>query len=45
MDQAATDMNAQITKIKADNGDTLFLTTSVEQSRWCSSRPRSSGWS
>jgi branched-chain amino acid transport system substrate-binding protein len=30
MDQAATDMNAQITKIKADNGDTLFLTTSVE---------------
>jgi branched-chain amino acid transport system substrate-binding protein len=31
MDQAATDMNAQITKIKADNGDTLFLTTGVEQ--------------
>ena len=31
MDQAATDMNAQITKIKAGNGDTLFLTTSVEQ--------------
>jgi branched-chain amino acid transport system substrate-binding protein len=31
MDQAATDLNAQITKIKADNGDTLFLTTSVEQ--------------
>src|SRR5262249_45584550 len=31
MDQAATDMNAQITKIKADNGDTLFLPTSVEQ--------------
>ena len=31
MDQSATDMNAQITKIKADNGDTLFLTTSVEQ--------------
>ena len=31
MDQAATDMNAQITKIKADAGDTLFLTTSVEQ--------------
>jgi branched-chain amino acid transport system substrate-binding protein len=31
MDQAATDMNAQITKIKADTGDTLFLTTSVEQ--------------
>jgi branched-chain amino acid transport system substrate-binding protein len=31
MDQAATDMNAQITKIKAGGGDTLFLTTSVEQ--------------
>jgi branched-chain amino acid transport system substrate-binding protein len=31
MDQAATDMNAQITKIKAGSGDTLFLTTSVEQ--------------
>jgi branched-chain amino acid transport system substrate-binding protein len=31
MDQAATDMNAQITKIKAGNGDTLFLTTGVEQ--------------
>jgi branched-chain amino acid transport system substrate-binding protein len=31
MEQAATDMNAQITKIKADNADTLFLTTSVEQ--------------
>jgi branched-chain amino acid transport system substrate-binding protein len=31
MDQAATDMNAQITKIKGDKGDTLFLTTSVEQ--------------
>src|SRR5215831_10088957 len=31
MDQAATDMSAQITKIKADSGDTLFLTTSVEQ--------------
>jgi branched-chain amino acid transport system substrate-binding protein len=31
MDQAATDMNAQITKIKADSGDTLFLTTGVEQ--------------
>jgi branched-chain amino acid transport system substrate-binding protein len=31
MDQAATDMNAQITKIKADNPDTLFLTTGVEQ--------------
>ncbi len=31
MDQAATDMNAQVTKIKAGGGDTLFLTTSVEQ--------------
>jgi branched-chain amino acid transport system substrate-binding protein len=31
MDQAATDMNAQITKIKAGPSDTLFLTTSVEQ--------------
>jgi len=31
MDQAATDMNAQITKIKAGSGDTLFVTTSVEQ--------------
>jgi branched-chain amino acid transport system substrate-binding protein len=31
MDQAATDMNAQITKIKGGGGDTLFLTTSVEQ--------------
>jgi len=31
MDQAATDMNAQITKIKGSGGDTLFLTTSVEQ--------------
>ena len=31
MDQSATDMNAQITKIKAGGGDTLFLTTSVEQ--------------
>ena len=31
MDQSATDMNAQITKIKGDNGDTLFLTTAVEQ--------------
>jgi len=31
MDQAATDMNAQITKVKAGGGDTLFLTTSVEQ--------------
>jgi branched-chain amino acid transport system substrate-binding protein len=31
MDQSATDMNAQITKIKGAGGDTLFLTTSVEQ--------------
>jgi len=31
MEQAATDMNAQLTKIKADNGDTLFVTTAVEQ--------------
>src|SRR5499433_1198972 len=30
MDQAATDMNAQITKVKAGSADTLFLTTSVE---------------
>jgi branched-chain amino acid transport system substrate-binding protein len=31
MEQSATDMNAQITKIKAENADTLFITTSVEQ--------------
>jgi branched-chain amino acid transport system substrate-binding protein len=31
MEQAATDMNAQITKVKAGGSDTLFLTTSVEQ--------------
>jgi branched-chain amino acid transport system substrate-binding protein len=31
MDQAATDMNAQITKIRAGGSDTLFVTTSVEQ--------------
>jgi branched-chain amino acid transport system substrate-binding protein len=31
MEQAATDMSAQITKIKAAGGDTLFLTTAVEQ--------------
>jgi branched-chain amino acid transport system substrate-binding protein len=31
MEQAATDMNAQITKMKAGGADTLFLTTSVEQ--------------
>src|SRR5712664_3633267 len=30
MDQSATDMNAQITKVKAGSADTLFL-TSVEQ--------------
>jgi branched-chain amino acid transport system substrate-binding protein len=31
MDQAATDMSAQLTKIKGAGGDTIFLTTSVEQ--------------
>jgi branched-chain amino acid transport system substrate-binding protein len=31
MDQSATDMGAQLTKIKGTGGDTLFLTTSVEQ--------------
>jgi branched-chain amino acid transport system substrate-binding protein len=31
MDQAATDMNAQLTKIKGTGGDTLILTTAVEQ--------------
>src|SRR2546427_12722690 len=31
MEQSATDMNAQITKIKTTGGDTLFLTTAVEQ--------------
>jgi branched-chain amino acid transport system substrate-binding protein len=31
MDQAATDMNAQLTKIKTSGADTMFLTTSVEQ--------------
>jgi branched-chain amino acid transport system substrate-binding protein len=31
MDQAATDMSAQLTKIRATGADTLFLTTSVEQ--------------
>jgi branched-chain amino acid transport system substrate-binding protein len=31
MDQAATDMNAQLTKVKQTGADTLFLTTSVEQ--------------
>src|SRR5256885_1185015 len=32
MEQAATDMNAQLTKIKQTGGDTLFLTTAVGQS-------------
>jgi len=31
MEQSATDMNAQITKIKTSSADTLFLTTAVEQ--------------
>jgi branched-chain amino acid transport system substrate-binding protein len=31
MDQAATDMSAQLTKLKGAGGDTLFLTTGVEQ--------------
>src|SRR5438093_8139992 len=31
MEQAATDMNAQLTKIKQTGADTLFLTTAVEQ--------------
>ena len=31
MDQAANDMNAQLTKIKATGADTLFVTTAVEQ--------------
>ena len=31
MEQAATDMSAQLNKMKADSSDTLFLTTSVEQ--------------
>ena len=31
MEQAATDMNAQLTKVKAGNSDTLFVTTAVEQ--------------
>ena len=31
MDQAATDMSAQLTKIKGTGADTMFLTTSVEQ--------------
>jgi branched-chain amino acid transport system substrate-binding protein len=31
MDQTATDMSAQLTKIKGSGGDTLFVTTAVEQ--------------
>jgi len=31
MDQAAVDMNAQLTKIKASGGDTMFITTGPEQ--------------
>ncbi|MGH6689430.1 MAG: ABC transporter substrate-binding protein [Gammaproteobacteria bacterium] len=31
MDQAATDMSAQLNKIKGSGGDTLFVTTAVEQ--------------
>ncbi len=31
MDQAATDMSAQLTKIRGTEADTMFLTTSVEQ--------------
>jgi branched-chain amino acid transport system substrate-binding protein len=31
MDQSATDMSAQLTKIKGTGGDAMFLTTSVEQ--------------
>jgi len=31
MDQAATDMSAQLTNVRGAGGDTLFLTTSVEQ--------------
>ena len=31
MDQAATDMGAQLTKLQQSGGDTLFITTSVEQ--------------
>ena len=31
MDPKATDFSAQLAKIKASGGDTLFLTTSVEQ--------------
>jgi branched-chain amino acid transport system substrate-binding protein len=31
MDQAATDMSAQLTKIRATGGDTIFVTTGVEQ--------------
>lgn len=31
MDQAATDLNAQVTKVKASGGDALFITTGPEQ--------------
>jgi len=31
MDQAATDMSAQLAKVRGSGADTLFLTTSVEQ--------------
>jgi branched-chain amino acid transport system substrate-binding protein len=31
MEQSATDMSAQLTKIKGSGGDTLFVTTAVEQ--------------
>ncbi|MBM4440121.1 MAG: ABC transporter substrate-binding protein [Candidatus Rokubacteria bacterium] len=31
MEQSATDMNAQLTKVKAGDADTLFVTTAVEQ--------------
>src|SRR5258708_27852198 len=31
MEQAGSDMSAQLTKIKGTGGDTLFLTTAVEQ--------------
>lgn len=31
MDQAATDMSAQLTKIRGSGADTMFLTTGVEQ--------------
>ena len=31
MDEDATDFSAQLAKIKASGGDTLFVTTAVEQ--------------